>query len=35
VQSIRAQMLLTGSRTVEEFRRAPKVVGPDLQRWIP
>jgi isopentenyl-diphosphate delta-isomerase len=35
VMSVRAQMLLTGCRTVDELRRAPKVLGADLQRWVP
>jgi isopentenyl-diphosphate delta-isomerase len=35
VQSVRAQMLLTGCRTVDELRRAPTVVTGDLARWIP
>jgi len=31
---LRAAMLLTGSRTVSDLRRAPRVVGPTLQRWL-
>jgi hypothetical protein len=27
-------MLLTGSRTTDELRRAPRVVGPTLERWL-
>ncbi len=31
---LRAAMLLTGSRTTDELRRAPRVVGPTLERWL-
>lgn len=31
---LRAVMLLTGSRTVEELRVAPRIVSGELQRWI-
>ncbi|MGC4122339.1 MAG: type 2 isopentenyl-diphosphate Delta-isomerase [Myxococcales bacterium] len=33
-QGLKTAMLLTGSRTVEELRRAPRVTGPVLQRWL-
>ena len=32
---VRSIMLLTGSRTTDELRRAPTVLGPDLARWRP
>jgi isopentenyl-diphosphate delta-isomerase len=35
ISTVRGIMLLTGSRTVQELTRAPKVLGPDLQRWSP
>ena len=35
IRSVRSLMLLTGSRSVVELQRAPTVIGPDLQRWIP
>jgi isopentenyl-diphosphate Delta-isomerase len=35
VMTVRSVMLLTGCRTVEEFRRTPKRLGPDLARWRP
>jgi isopentenyl-diphosphate delta-isomerase len=35
IRTIRAIMLLTGSRTVADLRRAPMVLGPDLARWEP
>ena len=31
---LRAVMLLTGSRTPEALRRAPKLLGPELERWL-
>ncbi|MCA9682977.1 MAG: type 2 isopentenyl-diphosphate Delta-isomerase [Myxococcales bacterium] len=35
VQTVRALMLLTGSRTIGELQRAAMVLGPDLARWQP
>lgn len=35
VASVRAIMLLTGSRTVAELQRASKVLGPRLAAWAP
>lgn len=35
VMTVRSVMLLTGSRTVEQLRRAPSHLGPDLARWRP
>ncbi|HEY3449262.1 MAG TPA: type 2 isopentenyl-diphosphate Delta-isomerase [Myxococcales bacterium] len=31
---LKTAMLLTGSRTIEDLRRAPRVVGPALERWL-
>jgi isopentenyl-diphosphate delta-isomerase len=33
-EGLRAVMALTGARRIEELRRAPRVVGPALARWI-
>jgi len=33
-EQLRAVMLLTGSRTLEELRAAPKMLGPELQGWL-
>jgi len=33
--TVRALMLLTGSRTVAELQRAPVILGPTLGRWQP
>jgi isopentenyl-diphosphate delta-isomerase len=33
-QGIRLAMLLTGSRTLSDLRRAPKVIDEPLQRWV-
>jgi len=33
-RELRSVMLLTGCRTLEELRRAPKLLGPGLQRWL-
>lgn len=33
-EGLRAVMALTGSRRVEDLRRAPRVVGPRLARWL-
>lgn len=35
IMTVRSVMLLTGCRTVDEFRRTPKLLGPDLARWRP
>ncbi len=35
VATVRAVMLLTGSRTVEAFRKADRILGPTLARWTP
>ncbi|MCA9648897.1 MAG: type 2 isopentenyl-diphosphate Delta-isomerase [Myxococcales bacterium] len=35
VMTVRSVMLLTGCRTVAEFRRAPKILGPRLGAWRP
>lgn len=35
VMTVRSVMLLTGCRTVQEFRHAPRILGPDLERWRP
>jgi isopentenyl-diphosphate delta-isomerase len=35
VRTVRALMLLSGSRTVAELQRAPVILGPDLARWEP
>ena len=34
LESIRVAMLLTGSRTLSEFSRAPRVYGPKLRNWL-
>ncbi len=34
-QSVRAQMLLTGCRTVAELRTVPKIVTGELAHWMP
>ena len=31
---LRAVMLLTGSRTVFELRKAPRIIGDDLMKWM-
>jgi isopentenyl-diphosphate Delta-isomerase len=33
-RELRAVMLLTGSRTLADLKRAPRVLGPNLQRWL-
>ncbi len=33
IRTVRAIMLLTGSRTVADLQRAPTILGPDLARW--
>lgn len=35
VLTVRSIMLLTGSRTVADLQRAPRVLGPTLARWVP
>ena len=35
VLTVRSIMLLTGSRTVADLQRAPRVLGPTLARWLP
>lgn len=34
VAGLRAAMVLTGSATLAELRRAPRVIGPELAAWI-
>lgn len=34
VAELRAVMLLTGTRTVEDLRKAPKLITGDLQSWL-
>lgn len=34
LETIRAVLLLTGSRDLEALRSAPRVVGPTLERWM-
>ncbi len=35
IAELRAAMLLTGSRCLRDLRRAPRVLGADLERWRP
>ncbi len=35
VRTVRALMLLTGSRTVSELQQAPMILGPELAAWRP
>ena len=35
IRTIRAIMLLTGSRTITELQRAPTIIGPRLKQWAP
>lgn len=35
ILTVRSIMLLTGSRTVDDLQRAPRVLGPALARWLP
>jgi isopentenyl-diphosphate delta-isomerase len=35
VLTVRSIMLLTGSRTIADLQRAPRVLGPTLARWVP
>jgi isopentenyl diphosphate isomerase/L-lactate dehydrogenase-like FMN-dependent dehydrogenase len=32
-EAVRAVMALTGARRVEDLRRVPRVLGPELARW--
>lgn len=34
LESIRVAMLLTGSRSLSDFSRAPRVYGPNLRNWL-
>ncbi len=34
VGTLRAVMLLTGARDIAALRRAPRIVGPELARWL-
>lgn len=34
VESLRSIALLCGARDLDALRRAPRVIGPDLRRWI-
>ncbi len=34
IETVRSTMLLTGSRTLDELRRAPRVTTGELSRWI-
>lgn len=34
VETLRAVMLLTGSSDLAALRRAPRVIGPELSRWL-
>ena len=34
LETLRAVMLLTGSRTVDELRQAPRTLGPHLSGWL-
>lgn len=35
IGGLRATMLLTGSRRLDDLRRAPIVLGPELRAWLP
>lgn len=35
ILTVRSIMLLTGSRTIADLQRAPRVLGPTLARWVP
>jgi len=35
IHTVRSIMLLTGSRTVADLQRAPRILGPALARWVP
>lgn len=34
ISGLRAVMLLTGSASLDELRRAPRVIGPSLKAWL-
>ena len=34
ISGIRTTLALTGSRTVQELRRAPRMIGANLERWL-
>jgi isopentenyl-diphosphate delta-isomerase len=34
VHELRSVMLLTGSRTIEALRHAPRVISSELERWL-
>jgi isopentenyl-diphosphate delta-isomerase len=33
--TVRSLMLLTGSKTVADLQECPKILGPNLERWLP
>ena len=35
VTTVESIMLLVGARTIDELQAAPRILGPDLARWIP
>jgi len=35
IHTVRSIMLLTGSRTIGDLQRAPRILGPALARWVP
>lgn len=35
IVTIRSLMLLTGSKTVADLQACPKILGPNLERWLP
>jgi isopentenyl-diphosphate delta-isomerase len=35
IEELRVACLLTGSRTPDDLRRKPLVLGPELMRWVP
>lgn len=35
IHTVRSIMLLTGSRTIADLQRAPRILGPALARWMP
>ena len=35
IHTVRSIMLLTGSRTVADLQKAPRILGPALARWVP
>ena len=34
LRTLRSSMLLTGSRDLDALRKAPRLLGPDLERWL-